>query len=65
MNTYNTITNSDIKKAKHKDLIKAKCLKCNKITKTLLPYSCSKCEKYFCYLHKLPEDHQCLNNNFL
>ena len=35
-----------------------RCSLCRKKLKTILPIAC-KCEKYFCYNHKIPHDHKC------
>ena len=35
-----------------------RCSLCRKKLKAILPFAC-KCEKYFCYLHKMPHDHKC------
>ena len=40
-----------------------KCSYCNKKIKSLFIQSC-KCNKSFCQLHKMPEDHQCMYNYF-
>jgi len=36
--------------------------KCNRYGKdVLLPFKCSFCERFFCFEHKLPENHDCPN----
>ena len=37
---------------------KQRCDECKKKLKTTIPITC-KCDKYFCYTHNLPHDHNC------
>lgn len=37
----------------------SKCHRCKKIIKTL-PFKCRYCGEYYCYKHRIPEDHNCV-----